>query len=93
MEIKRVRESIETEKTRWEADFFKERAALQATILQHSRTIEDLLEIKNALLADKAKLQAVLKKKTECENKRLTFLKSEWKEINKLEKVIDKIID
>ena len=61
--------------------------------MQHSRTIEELLEIKNGLMADKAKLQSILKKKTDCENKRLSFLKSEWKEINKLEKVIDKIID
>jgi len=44
-------------------------------------------------MTEKSKLQAILKKKTDCENKRLNFLKSEWKEINKLEKVIDKIID
>ena len=61
--------------------------------MQHSRTIEELLEIKNGLMADKVKLQSILKKKTDCENKRLSLLKSEWKEINKLEKVIDKIIE
>lgn len=81
------------DKGRLESDFLKEKQNLQAIINQHVRTIEELLGIKNDLLAENKQMQNILKKKEAVEKQRRMLLKTELKEIDKLEKVIDKIVD
>jgi hypothetical protein len=51
------------------------------------------LGIKNDLLAENKQMQNILKKKETIEKQRRMLLKTELKEIDKLEKVIDKIVD
>lgn len=49
--------------------------------------------MKNDLLAENKKLMTILKKKEALEKQRKALLRTELKEIDKLEKVIDKIVE
>lgn len=49
--------------------------------------------MKNDLLAENKKLMTILKKKEVLEKQRKALLRTELKEIDKLEKVIDKIVE
>lgn len=42
MEMRRLKESYETEKHMWEANFHKEKQSLQQLISQHSCTLQEL---------------------------------------------------
>lgn len=65
---------------------------LQIAINNHLATIEELISVKNDLLAENKKLITVIRKKEALEKQRKALLRTELKEIDKLEKVIDKIV-
>lgn len=81
------------ERHRHEIDSNKEKQSLQMAISQHLATIEELIGVKNDLLAENKKLMTILKKKEALEKQRKALLRTELKEIDKLEKVIDKIVE
>lgn len=91
--MKRLAESSEMERHRQELESNKEKQSLQLTINNHLATIEELISVKNDLLAENKKLMTILKKKEAVEKQRKALLRTELKEIDKLEKVIDKIVE
>ena len=93
VEIRKLSESLEIERSRWEAEAGKERQRLQAVISQHMATIQELMNIKNSHEAELISLRAILKKKESIERERKKLLKTELREIDRLEKVIDRIVE
>jgi cell shape-determining protein MreC len=65
---------------------------MKATIDEHTKTIEDFIRITQELQAEIRQLKSTLKRKEALDRHRKSLLKDEMKEIDKLEKVIDKIV-
>jgi hypothetical protein len=91
--MKKLVESQEMERHRYEIDSNKEKQGLQMAMNSHLATIEELIGVKNDLLAENKKLMTIIKKKEALEKQRKALLRTELKEIDKLEKVIDKIVE
>jgi hypothetical protein len=91
--MKKLVESQEMERHRYEIDSNKEKQGLQMAMNSHLDTIEELIGVKNDLLAENKKLMTIIKKKEALEKQRKALLRTELKEIDKLEKVIDKIVE
>ena len=64
-------------------------ARLEAFVRELKDSIEELMEVKNHLLSENRRLVAILKKKEQAERHRKQFLATEFKEIDKIERVID----
>lgn len=93
IQIKKLKETTEITSKKLEVDFNLERQNLQAIINQHITTIDDLINVKNDLASENRRLLAILKKKEVVEKQRRQLLRTELKEIDKLEKVIDRIVE
>jgi hypothetical protein len=72
-------ESQEMERHRLEIDVSKEKQTLQMAINQHLATIEELIGVKNDLLAENKKLMTIIKKKEALEKQRKALLRTELK--------------
>ncbi len=55
-------------------------------------SIDDCMDVKNQLICENRKLKRIIKKKEEHEKIRKELLKSECKEIDRLEKIVDKVL-
>lgn len=88
-----MREQYEMTVRKLESDFLIEKRNLDTLSAQHLVTIEDLIHIKNDLTAENRRLNQILQKKEGQERQRRQLLKTEMKEIDKLEKVIDRIVE
>lgn len=62
-------------------------------ISQHMATIEELINIKKIHEDELTSLRSILKKKESIERERKKLLKTELREIDRLEKVIDRIVE
>ena len=49
------------------------------------------MEVKNSVLTENRKLVTIIKRKEDIERQRKQILKTEFKEINRIEKVIDRL--
>lgn len=63
----------------------------ESVIREFKDSIEDLMEVKNHLFLENKKMLAILKKKEQVERQRKHILKSEFREIDRIEKVIDRL--
>lgn len=61
--MKKLIEAQEIERHKLEIDSNKEKQSLQLTINNHLATIEELISVKNDLLAENKKLMTIIKKK------------------------------
>jgi hypothetical protein len=82
--MRRLKETFESEKHLWEADFQKEKQSLQHIISQQACTIQELEAEKRYLLEENKRLQLILRKKENAEKQRKYLWKTEMKEIDKL---------
>lgn len=76
MEIKKLVETQEIERHRYEIETNKEKQGLQITINSHLATIEELIGVKNDLLAENKKLMTIIKKKEALEKQRKALLRT-----------------
>lgn len=61
--MKKLLEAQEIERHRLEIDANKEKQSLQITINNHLATIQELISVKNDLLAENKKLMTIIRKK------------------------------
>ena len=84
MEMRRLKETFESEKHIWESTFHKEKQSFQQMINQQACTLQELESEKKYLLEENKRLQMLLRKKETAEKQRRYLLKTEMKEIDKL---------
>ena len=78
-EIQKVRDIMESERAKFEAQMAKERQRMQLIINQHETTIQDLLCIKKEFMEENRKLKAALSRKEAVERQRKQLLRTELK--------------
>lgn len=74
---------------RYESD--SEISRLEAFVQELKNSIEELMEVKNRLLGENRRFLAILKKKEQSDRQRKQLLLTEFKEIDRIEKVIDRL--
>lgn len=78
-----------SKKLKYESD--SEIGRLEAFIKELKDSIEQLMQVKNHLMMENRKLMAILKKKEQTERQRKQLLRTEFKEIDRIQKVIDRL--